>query len=154
VQGVGAVIAGVTTTVFIRRLGELRMVWLGLAASAVGLLLVAGHGMAPVVVGWFVFGAALPPIMVGINTSLQRRTPRELQGRVSAGFDLLTSVPYTLSIALGAVLVGLVAYRALLVVMALGVAISALYAFVTLRERPAPGRPSALRRAAPDAVRE
>jgi len=154
VQGVGAVIAGVTTTVFIRRLGELRMVWLGLAASAVGLLLVAGHGMAPVVVGWFVFGAALPPIMVGINTSLQRRTPSELQGRVSAGFDLLTSVPYTLSIALGAVLVGLVAYRALLVVMALGVAISALYAFVTLRERPAPGRPSALRRAAPDAVRE
>jgi len=154
VQGVGAVLAGVATTVFIRRLGELRIVWFGLAVSAVGLLLVAGRGMAPVVVGWFVFGAALPPIMVGVNTALQRRTPSELQGRTAAGFDLLTSVPYTLSIAVGAVLVGVVPYRALLLVMALGVALSAVYAFVTLREPAVPRPAAALRPIASDAVPE
>ncbi len=154
VQGVGAVVAGVTTTVMVRRLGELRIVWLGLATAAVGLLFVAGYGLPPVVVGWFVFGAALPPIMVGINTALQRRTPTELQGRTASGFDLLTSIPYTVSIAIGAVLVGVVAYRVLLLVMAAGVAVSAAYAFVTLRE-PAPPEPLRVPRpVAPDAAPE
>ena len=154
VQGVGAVLAGVTTTMTIRRLGELRIVWLGLAAATVGLVLVAGYGLPPVVLGWFVFGAALPPIMVGMNTSLQRRTPAELQGRTAAGFDLLTSVPYTLSIAVGAVLVGVVPYRGLLMVMAIGMAISAGYAFITLREPTVPGRSPAPRPLAPDEARE
>lgn len=155
VQGVGAIVAGVSVTALVRRLGELRIVSLGLAVGAVALLVVAGHGVPVVVLGWLLFGASLPPIMIGVNTAIQRRTPAQLQGRAAAGFELLAGVPYTSSIAVGAVLVGLVPYRVLLVAMAIGVGLSALYAFVTLREPAAvqgegpPPRP-ARRDAAPE----
>jgi hypothetical protein len=109
VQGVGAVVAGVTTTVMVRRLGELRIVWLGLATAAVGLLFVAGYRLPPVVLGWF---------------------------------------------AIGAVLVGVVAYRVPLLVMAAGVAVSAVYAFVTLREPAPPELLRVPRPVAPDAAPE
>jgi Na+/melibiose symporter-like transporter len=138
IQGVGAVTAGVLTTALIRRLGELRVVWIGLATASVGLVLLAGYGLPPVSVGLFIFGAALPPIMIGMNTTIQKRTPAVLQGRTMSGFDLLTSVPYTLSIAVGAVLVGIVPFRALLIGMACGVGLSAAYAFVTLRQEQSP----------------
>lgn len=133
IQGVGAVIAGVTTTVVIHRFGELRMVTYGLVAAVVGLLALAGHGLPQVAVGMFVVGLALPPIIVGMTTTLQKRTPPELQGRTMSAFDLLTTVPYTMSIAAGAVLVGIVPFRDLLVAMSVGVALAAAYAFVTLR---------------------
>jgi hypothetical protein len=76
--------------------------------------------------------------MIGMNTTIQKRTPAVLQGRTMSGFDLLTSVPYTLSIAVGAVLVGIVPFRALLIGMACGVGLSAAYAFVTLRQEQSP----------------
>jgi Na+/melibiose symporter-like transporter len=133
IQGVGAVLAGVLTTMLIRRAGELRVVWIGLAASAVGLVFLAGYGLPPVTLGLLVFGASLPPITIGLNTTIQKRTPADLQGRTMSGFDLMTSVPYTLSIAVGAVLVGIIPFRILLLAMSCGVALSAGYAFITLR---------------------
>ena len=56
--------------------------------------------------------------MVGYVTAVQLRTPAALQGRVSSAADVLVGVPQTLSIALGAGLVGVVDYRALIVLMA------------------------------------
>jgi MFS family permease len=137
-QGVGAVLAGVSITAVVRRTGELRIVPVSLAVCAIGLALTAGATVAAVLIGMFLFGTALPPLVVALNTSMQRRSATELQGRVAAGFELLTSVPYALSIAVGAVLVGIVDFRILIAVMAVVVALSAVYALVTVREpRPA-----------------
>ena len=44
---------------------------------------------------------ALPPLLVGAYTLLQLRTPSELQGRAFSAFDLIASLPQTMSIALG-----------------------------------------------------
>jgi len=54
--------------------------------------------------GAALLGAALPIINVAALTLLQHTTPNPLMGRVTAAFDLANTVPYTVSIALGAVL--------------------------------------------------
>jgi len=62
-------------------------------------------------------------------------------GRVTAAFDLANTVPYTISIALGAVLVTALPYQAVLGLVVTGCALAALYATLTLRVRTPPTRP-------------
>jgi hypothetical protein len=64
------------------------------------------------------FGLSLPWVIVGLTTLLQRMTPSELQGRVYAAADALITTPQTISIAAGAVLIGIAGYQALLAAMA------------------------------------
>jgi hypothetical protein len=61
---------------------------------------------------------AIPWLVVGFMTLLQRQTPAELQGRTYAAADALVTTPQTISIALGAALIGVAGYRTLLAVMA------------------------------------
>jgi len=76
--------------------------------------------------GGVVFGVALPPLLVGAYTLLQLRTPGDLQGRAFSAFDLIASLPQTMSIALGAILVTVLGYRGELTIIAGVVALSAL----------------------------
>jgi uncharacterized membrane protein YfcA len=55
---------------------------------------------------------------VGYATAIQVRTPLRLQGRVLSASDTLVSTPQTISIALGAALIGVLDYRLLVVIMA------------------------------------
>jgi MFS family permease len=131
-MGVGAIAGGVSITLLIRRTGEQRPVALGLA------LVAAGTGMSMVPNAWVVslgmvaLGAGLPITVVCITTLLQRHTPSAIQGRVFTTFETLTGVPQVASIALGAALVGFVDFRILLSVMATGLGLAAVYAFVRL----------------------
>jgi MFS family permease len=134
VQGVGAIVGGLVTTATIRRTGELRPIGVGLALLAVGCLLATAPDVWVVCAGWLVFGAGLPAAVVGITTAIQRRTPVGLQGRVFTAFELLAGGPQLTSILVGAALVALVDYRVLLVAMATGMGLAALYAAVRLRE--------------------
>jgi MFS family permease len=89
-------------------------------------MVVAGIGAAlcippllPVVIaGVVLLGVAIPWLVIAFMTLLQRRTPAELQGRAYAAADALVTTPQTISIALGAALIGVAGYRTLLVVMA------------------------------------
>jgi hypothetical protein len=56
--------------------------------------------------------------VIGYTTAVQLRTPAALQGRVSSAADVLVGVPQTISVALGAGLIGIVDYRMLIAVMA------------------------------------
>jgi hypothetical protein len=76
--------------------------------------------------GGVVFGVALPPLLVGAYTLLQVRTPSELQGRAFSAFDLIASLPQTMSIGLGAVLITVLGYRGELTIIAVVVSFSAL----------------------------
>ena len=127
VQGVGAVGGGVMAARVIRRFGEGPIVGAGLLMAAAGSLLFMAPDMPGVFAGAIVFGACLPPLIVALMTMLQRRTPPELQGRVSSAADMLISVPQTISIAVGAALIGIVDYRYLLAVMAAVVTVAAVY---------------------------
>jgi MFS family permease len=140
-QGVGAVGGGLVAGRVVRRLGEPLAIVAGLSVMAVGLL-----GVAAAVAVWqllavvAVVGAGLPLLLVAYTTLLQRETPSRLMGRVSTATDVLITTPQALSIAVGALLVGLLDYRLIFVLMAVGVAAAATYLLLVLR-RPASGRP-------------
>jgi cyanate permease len=137
IQGVGAILAGVTITALIRRTGELRPVPWAFAVIGMGALLSTSSLLPVVAAGTLLFGAGLPVLIVCLTTVIQRRTPGELMGRTFTAFELFTGVPQLLSILGGAVAVSLVDYRIPLVAMALGVAAAGVYSALRLREDPA-----------------
>jgi MFS family permease len=130
VQGIGAVLGGVTAAPLARRVGEAALVAAGLGSFAIGCALMAlGAQVAEPLIyaGVVLFGIGLPWMVVGEVTLLQRRTPHGLQGRVFTAVELVTGLPQTLSIAVGALLVGLVDYRLLLASISVVVAGAGLY---------------------------
>ncbi len=118
IQGTGSIAGGLTAAALVRRIGEVRLVGLGLALFALADLALAVPSLALVVVAAPVAGIGVAWAIVGFSTALQTRTPLAIQGRVSAAADLTLSVAQTTSIATGALLSTLVDYRILLVVMA------------------------------------
>ncbi len=126
-QGVGAIVGGLSAAAVMRRVGDVRLVGIGLAGFAAGDLLLLVPNLATVFVGFFIAGLAITMTVVAFMTALQTRTPLALQGRVSAAADVALTVPQTLSIALGAALSTVVPYQALIVAMGVVLGVAALY---------------------------
>lgn len=118
VQGVGAIPGGLTAAWALRRLGDTRLVGVGLAGVAVGAAGLMAPNLIPIVAAAVLFGFSLPWTIVGFITAIQLRTPPHLQGRAYAAADAFTSTPQTISIALGAALSVVLDYRVLLTVVA------------------------------------
>ncbi len=142
VQGVGAILGGILVSAAIRRVSEPSLIVVGLTVIAAGAGLCAVPALPTAIVGFGLVGVGLPVLGVAIATLLQRSTPNAVMGRVAAGYDMISTVPTTASIALGAVLVGVWPYQVILGVAAVGCVIAALTML------PARG---ALSAAAPDA---
>jgi len=126
-QGVGAIVGGVTAARTMRRLGDVKLVGLGMGLFAVGDISYLSQSLPLVLAGIAVAGAGLAWLIVGYATAIQVRTPLRLQGRVLSASDTLVNTPQTISIALGAALIGVFDYRLLVVVMAVVVAACAAY---------------------------
>lgn len=118
VQGAGAVLGGPTAAPLIRRIGESWLVGVAMVVAGIGAALCIPPLLPVVIVGVILLGMAIPWLVIAFMTLLQRRTPAELQGRAYAAADALVTTPQTISIALGAALIGVAGYRTLLVVMA------------------------------------
>jgi MFS family permease len=135
VQGIGAVIGGSTAAMLVRRLGERRLVGIGLLAAASGAMLEMPPVLTPVLAGFIVFGMAVPWIVVALISLTQRLTPNDLQGRAYSAVDTLITTPQTMSIALGAGLIAVTGYRALLIGMAATMSIAAAYLLSRTEQR-------------------
>lgn len=151
VQGVGAIAGALTAAHALERHGELRAAGFGMTIFALGCVLMADAHIAVVLAGKALFGFGLPWIVVAMLTLLQRSTPSQLQGRAFAASELALAAPQTLSIALGAALVALVDYRAVLLLQALAVGAAGLY---LLTRRRAPWRRSSAATCHPLAPRD
>jgi MFS family permease len=116
-QGAGAIVGGVTAARLLRRLGDTRLVGLGLVLFAFGDGTLLLPSLAPIAVGFAITGAGLAWVIVAFGSSLQLRTPLAIQGRVSAAASVSISTPQTLSIAAGAGLSTLVDFRILIATM-------------------------------------
>jgi MFS family permease len=138
-QGVGAIAGGLIAARTMRRIGDVRLVGVGMVLFAVGELSFASHSLTLVLTGIAVGGAGLAWIIVGYATAVQVRTPLRLQGRVLSAADTLINTPQTISIALGAVLVSVVDYRLLVVAMAIVVLACGAY-LLTRQPEPVPGQ--------------
>ncbi len=134
IQGVGGLLGGLTAAIVMKRSAEGVLAGLGLLLITCGTLLLMLPSLITVLAGMVLFGIGLPWLIVGVYTLVQRATPAQLQGRVYSAFDVLVGTPQTISIALGAALIGVVDYRLLLIVMAVVLACSALY-LLTRREQ-------------------
>jgi MFS family permease len=116
-QGLGAIIGGLTAGRALRRFGDVRLVGWGMALFAVGDATFASSSLPVVCAGIIVAGFAVSWFIVGFSTAIQLRTPQRLQGRVASAANTMVSTPQTIGIALGAVLVSVLDYRVLVAVM-------------------------------------
>ena len=132
-QGIGSIAGGITAATMLRRVGEVRLVGIGLAVFAVADLCLIVPSLGVVLAAAPIAGVGIAWAIVAFSTALQTRTPLAIQGRVSAAADLTLSVAQTVSIATGALLSTLVDYRVLFVVMAIVVFACSGY-LVTRRE--------------------
>ncbi|MBW4030469.1 MAG: MFS transporter [Acidobacteria bacterium] len=140
VQGVGAVIGGLSAAALVRRIGESRLIGVALCTAAAGALFEVPPTFATVFAGFVLFGGAIPWLVVALISLVQRLTPSELQGRAYSAVDMLITVPQTISIALGAGLIAVTGYRPLLVAMAVVMSVAAAY----LLTRPKLHRPQSV----------
>ena len=133
IQGIGSIAGGLTAAAVLGRVGEVRLVGMGLALFALADLCLIAPSLGIVLVAGPFAGVGVAWAIVGFSTALQTRTPLAIQGRVSAAADLTLSIAQTTSIATGAILSTVVDYRILFVVMAAVVLASAGY-LLTRRE--------------------
>ncbi|MDI5969224.1 MFS transporter [Streptomyces sp. SL13] len=133
-QGVGAIVAGVLASRLMRRLGEAAMVTLGLVVCGAGFALNAVPLTAVVLLGVALVGAGTPLIVVALLTVMQRRTPARLMGRVDTAVGVMISAPQTAAIGVGAALLSVVGFRALLAAMTVTLLAAAVYVRVGARD--------------------
>ncbi|MCX4679078.1 MFS transporter [Streptomyces sp. NBC_01433] len=150
-QGAGSIGGGLTAALLVRRLGEHRTAGIGLAAMAFGALGMTQTGLVVVLGAFALFGVGATWLAIGYSTAWQRHTPGPLIGRVSTAADLSMLGPQAASILLGAVLIGFVPYRVLLLVcfvtlLAAGIALLSTHGRSSAQEPDAEAPPSPLDR--------
>jgi MFS family permease len=138
IQGVGSIAGGVTAAAVLRRVGDVRLVGLGLALFAFADLCLIVPSLGIVLVAGPIAGIGVSWAIVGFSTALQIRTPLVIQGRVSAAADLTLSVAQAASIGTGALLSTFVDYRILFGVMAAVVLASGGYLLTRREPTPVP----------------
>src|SRR4029077_19948583 len=84
IQGVGSIAGGVTAALVMRRLGDVRLVGVGLALFAIADLCLVVPSLGVVLAAGPVAGVGVAWAIVAFSTALQTRTPLAIQGRVSA----------------------------------------------------------------------
>jgi len=126
-QGLGAIVGGVTAGRALRRFGDVRLVGCGMALFAVADASFASSSLAVVCAGIIIAGFAVSWFIVGFSTSIQLRTPQRLQGRVASAANTMVGTPQTIGIALGAVLVSVLDYRVLVALMFVGISACGVY---------------------------
>ena len=119
VQGIGAIVGGLSSPTVVRRLGEVGAGVLGLVPldAAPSRWRRCRRPWPWVLASISVFGVSLPILIVAYMTLLQRRTPQRLMARVSVAAEVVMSVPSAASLALGALLVTIVDWRIIFVVI-------------------------------------
>src|SRR3954447_6884239 len=118
VQGVGAVVGGLSSGWVVKRVGEV-------ATCVVGLVLMVGgiavmgltHQIVVVCLSAAVFGMSIPMLMVAFMTLVQRRTPQAIMGRVSTSVEVVMATPQAISLAVGSALLVVLTYRQIYAIM-------------------------------------
>jgi MFS family permease len=132
--GAGSIVAALTATRILRRLGERRLALVGLINFAAGELLSAAGWLPTALLGSIVLGFALPWAFLAVLNMTQQRTPLPLQGRVSAAVSLVMFGPQAPLQAVGALLITVVDYRVIFLGSAL---LTGLLAVWLMRGEPA-----------------
>lgn len=132
--GAGSIIASLISGRLLRSAGEGKIAVLGMANFALGNAMRATGWLPLAIVGSVVLGFALPWLFLALLNLAQRRTPAQLQGRVSAAVTLAFFGPQAPLLALGALGVRYATYRELYLTGA-GLAVAVAIAFTWANRR-------------------
>ena len=129
VLGAGSVVASLTSSRVLTRIGLVDLVLLGLVAYVLGTLLRVVPSLPTAVIGSLVLGFALPWVFLAAVSAAQQLTPPHVMGRVSAALGLLLFGPQAPTQGVGSFLIAHVGYQAIYVAsavaaMALAAAVS------------------------------
>ena len=133
-QGIGSIVGGITASALLKRIGDLRLTGLGILVFAIGDGALLVPRLAVIAPAAAVAGVGIVWAVVALATAYQRRSPDAVQGRVAAAANMLFSVPQTISIAVGAVLVTLIDYRLEIAIMTVATLAAAAYLLTRRRE--------------------
>jgi Na+/melibiose symporter-like transporter len=111
--GAGSIVASMVSGRLLRSAGERWLAVLGMANFALGSAMRAAPWLPLAVAGSVVLGFALPWLFLALLSLAQRRTPPELQGRVSAAVTLVFFGPQAPLQALGALAIRFFTYQQL-----------------------------------------
>ncbi|MEV4658413.1 MFS transporter [Micromonospora sp. NPDC049301] len=139
VQGVGGLLGGLCSPALVRRLGEVGTLAAGVAFFGPAALALAYPDLRLGFAAVLLAGVSLPLTMVGLHTLIQRRTPPGLVGRVAAATEAVVSGPQAFSIGAGALLVGLLDYRALFALVGVATLVAGGYLWRGRHLSPPPG---------------
>lgn len=128
-QGVGAIVGGVACPLILTRVTSIGLLSVGCLVGGGGFALMGVPQLTPVVVGVFLVGLALAFANVPALTLIEQASPRALIGRVSTAFDMLTTVPYIICIAVGAAAAVAVPYRVPLTAMVILCVLASAYSW-------------------------
>jgi MFS family permease len=133
-MGAGAVFGGLVSAQLMRLSSERALVVSSLAGAAIACPLLMTKWLPVVLVAMTVAGACIVWVEVAAITLVQRRTPKELVGRVSAAIMTMSMIPQAISLGLGSALIAIVNYRLLLLIMAIVFLASAIQMAASDRE--------------------
>jgi MFS family permease len=125
VTGAGAIVGGVVAAPILARISEHVLVRLALVVAGLVTPFLMFPWLQAVLVALPVVGACIVWVEVAATTLVQRRTPNELMGRVTAATTTMAMIPQAISIALGASLIAVLNYRILLIVISVAFLVSA-----------------------------
>ncbi len=119
-QGTGSVAVGLVSGPALRRLGARRFGAAGIALTAAGVTARAVPSDAVVLACSAAIGLGLPCVLIAAFTAVQRELPGPLLGRGTATANTLIFTPNVIGLGVGAGMVELANFRALLIVTGLG----------------------------------
>ena len=125
-QGVGSIAAGLLAGRAIRRFGEIHAAAGALLVGALGFVLFVSPSVPKALVGCALFGVAIALFEVAYMTLLQRRTESQMQGRVFTAAGAVIGPVQSLSIAMGAALIGVVGFQTIYAACAVAMALGAI----------------------------
>lgn len=110
-EGAGGVAAAFFVGGLMRRIGEYTVACAGFVLVGGGLAVSSAATLPTVVLGTVLVGIGLPMVLVAELTVVQRRTAADMQGRAISASDAIITTPFTISIAIGAAIIGAVGFR-------------------------------------------
>jgi MFS family permease len=110
-EGAGGLVAAVYVGALMRRIGEYATACAGFVLVGAGLAVSSTATLPAVILGALLLGVGLPMVLVAELTVVQRRTSAEMQGRAILASDAIINTPFTISIAIGAAIIGAVGFR-------------------------------------------
>lgn len=126
-QGIGALLAGVTATWAIGRFGEARTVGLGLGILGLAVAAVLTQSFPVTLAALALVGSGVTWVVIAYVTMRQRLTPPRLQGRTSAAANMAFNLPQTLFTIVAAGVLVFTDYRMLILVTAIAILASAAF---------------------------